>query len=413
MHATLRTILRLVLLLGAAVLANASEAGAPALDARGFLYGRITLGNGTVYEGRLRWGEEEAFWGDFFDAAKDGSPYARYVPDNARESVKLFGLPVGIRRSEEETRALAARFGDLRRIEIAGGRLATVLFKSGTRYVVKDGSNDVGSDAKITVWDGRAGEHEVVWKEIRSIDFLPVPAGVTVPVFRLRGTVRTENETFQGFIQWDQDECLSSDELDGRSQGGKVSLPMGDIRSIEQRNGQSVNVVLRNGRTLVVEGTNDVSEGNRGIYVNDPRFGRVLVHWNSFRRVDFDPPGGSGPAYTDFRPGRPLFGKVSTADGNVVRGRLVYDLDEADTMEFLNGWHDNIEYNIPFARIASLLPEKGDATRVVLKEGRELRLDETADVDSDNAGILIFEPGQKAPQYLRWSAVRRIDFEDR
>jgi hypothetical protein len=412
MRFNLRTILRLALLLGAAFFSSASEAGAPALDARGFLYGRITLGNGTVSEGRIRWGEEEASWGDFFDAAKDGSPYARYVPENARESVKLFGLPVGIRRSEEESRTLAARFGDLRRIEITGNREATVFFKSGTRYVVKGGSNDVGSDSKITVWDHRAGEVEVRWKEMRSIDFLPVPAGVTVPVFRLRGTVRTENGTFQGFIQWDQDECLSSDELDGRSRGGEVALPMGDIRSIEQRNLQSVNVVLRNGRTLVVEGTNDVNEGNRGIYVNDPRFGRVLIRWNTFRRVDFDPPGGSGPAYTDFRPGHPLFGKVSTAEGKVVRGRLVYDLDEADTMEFLNGWHDNIEYNIPFARIASLLPEKGDATRVVLKEGRELRLVETGDVDSDNAGILIFEPGQQAPRYVRWSDVRRIDFED-
>ncbi len=35
---------------------------------QGFLYGRITPDDGATYEGRLRWGgDEEAFWGVFFN----------------------------------------------------------------------------------------------------------------------------------------------------------------------------------------------------------------------------------------------------------------------------------------------------------------------------------------------------------
>jgi hypothetical protein len=415
MNSTLRKTLPLVCLFG--LLSTLSATAAPARDSRGFLYGRITTRSGSVYEGRLRWNKEEAFWGDFFNADKEDLPYLKYVPRERRErreSVEVFGIPIGINRKEEHGgRQLVARFGDLRRIEVARGDDATVVFKSGARYEVSGGSNDIDADTEITVWDRSAGEIQVRWGEIRTVEFLPVPANLAVPAFRMRGTVHTEDVTFRGYIQWDQDECLSSDELDGETRDGNVSLQMGEIRSIERRSRNSSKVVLRDGRTLVLEGTNDVDSSNRGIYVSDSRFGRVLVTWDAFRRVDFDPPGDSGPAYTDYRPGRPLFGKVSTAEGKTYRGRLVYDADEMDTMESLNGERRDIEYSIPFARIAFLLPERTNSSRVVLKGGRELRLEEGADVGRDNTGVLVFEARQKTARYIAWEDIRRIDFEDR
>ena len=43
---------------------------------QGFLYGRITTSGGDTYEGRLRWGgDQEAFWGDYFNGAKDENPW--------------------------------------------------------------------------------------------------------------------------------------------------------------------------------------------------------------------------------------------------------------------------------------------------------------------------------------------------
>jgi hypothetical protein len=419
MKPILRKTLTLACLLGLGMLSTASDAAAPARDPRGFLYGRITTHSGTVYEGRLRWGKEEAFWGDFFNAAKKDLPYSEHIPREKRqhrESLEVFGVPLGISWNEDnnEGRQFAARFGDLRRIEATrGGDEATVVFKSGAHSEVSGGSNDIEGGTEITVWDRGAGETRVEWREVHSVQFLPTPANLDVPVFRLRGTVHTEEGAFSGYIQWDQDECLSDDELDGNTKDGKASLRMGEIRSIERQGRNSSKVVLRNGRTVVLDGTNDVDSSNRGIYVHDPRFGRVLISWDAFRRIDFDPPGGSGPAYADFQPGRPLYGKVSTAQGKTYRGRLVYDADEADTMEFLDGRRRDIDYSIPFARIAFLLPERTNSSRVIYKDGQELKLEDTADVGRENAGMLVFEGGQKTPRYIPWEDVRRIDFEGR
>jgi hypothetical protein len=420
MNSALRK-LPVIFLLALGMLSTTSAMAAPErnADARGFIYGRITTRSGSVYEGRLRWNnKEEAFWGDFFNAAKEESPYLSYVPRKERQrrdSIEVFGIPIGIRWEEnDEGRQLVARFGDLRRIEVERGDDATVIFKSGTRYEVSGGSNDVEGDTEIAVWDRAAGEIQVRWKEIRTIDFLPTPANLSVPDFRLRGTVHTEDGSFRGYIQWDQDECLSSDELDGENRDGDVELRMGEIRSIERRSRDSSEVVLRDGRTFVLKGTNDVDSSNRGIYVHDWRIGRVLVNWDAFRRVDFDPPGDSGPAYTDFRPGRPLFGKVTTQEGKAYRGRLVFDVDERETMEFLDGHRRDVEYSIPFARIGFLLPERGNSSRVVYKDGRELKLEDTVDVGRDNAGVLVFDRGkEKDPRYIAWEDVRRIDFEER
>jgi hypothetical protein len=420
MNSALRK-LSMIFLLILGVLSTSSATAAPEreADARGFLYGRITTRGGSVYEGRLRWNnKEEAFWGDFFNASKEESLYRKYVPRKERqrrESIEVFGIPIGIHFDEnDEGRQLVARFGDLQRIEVERGDDATVIFKSGARYEVSGGSNDVEGDTEITVWDRAASEIQVRWKEIQTIDFLPTPAGLTVPDFRLHGTVHTDDGSFRGYIQWDQDECLSSDELDGETRDGDVSLRMGEIRSIERRTRNSSKVVLRDGRTFVLEGTNDVDSSNRGIYVHDWRYGRVLVNWDAFRRVDFGPPGDSGPAYTDFRPGRPLFGKVTTREGTSYGGRLVYDADETETMEFLDGQRRDVEYSVPFARIAFLLPERGSSTRVVYKDGRELKLEDTVDVGRDNAGVLVFDRGQEHdPRYIAWEDVQRIDFEDR
>lgn len=418
MKTRLRKLLPMAFLFSLVPLSAWSAAEAPARDSRGFLYGRITTDSGSVYEGRLRWNnQEEAFWGDFFNAGKEDLPYLEYVPRKnrqRRESVEVFGIPVGVSWGEDDgDRQFVTRFGDLRRIEVHGDDDATVILKSGARYEVSGGSNDVEEDTEITVWDRSAGEVRVRWEKIKTIDFLPTPAGLAVPAFRLRGTVHTEDGSFQGYIQWDQDECLSTDELDGENRDGEVSVPMGDVRSIERLSRKSSKVVLRNGRTLELGGTNDVDSSNRGIYVHDYRFGRVLINWDAFRRVDFDPPGDSGPGYNDFRPGRPLFGKVSTADGKTYRGRLIFDADERETVELLDGQRRDVEYSIPFARIAFLIPEKSNTSRVVYKDGKELKLADTVDVGRDNAGMLVFEGGEKEPRYIAWEDIRRIDFEDR
>ena len=35
---------------------------------QGYIYGKITMDNGNVYQGVIRWGDEEAFWDDMFNS---------------------------------------------------------------------------------------------------------------------------------------------------------------------------------------------------------------------------------------------------------------------------------------------------------------------------------------------------------
>jgi hypothetical protein len=54
----------------------------PAAEAHlSFLYGRVTTVDGSAYEGRLRWGgDQEAFWGDYFNGSKKANLWAAHVP---------------------------------------------------------------------------------------------------------------------------------------------------------------------------------------------------------------------------------------------------------------------------------------------------------------------------------------------
>ncbi|MGH9630984.1 MAG: hypothetical protein ACRD7E_21970, partial [Bryobacteraceae bacterium] len=105
-----------------------------------FLYGRITtVVDGVTYEGRLRWGgEEEAFWGNYFNGAKNENPWVAHVPPERlpkeRRPIEIFGVqiahreyPIGL------SRLFMARFGDIARIE-ARFRDLQVTLKSGTVF---------------------------------------------------------------------------------------------------------------------------------------------------------------------------------------------------------------------------------------------------------------------------------------
>ena len=234
------------------------------------------------------------------------------------------------------------------------------------------------------------------WR-IRTIELLPTPSLGAAP-YRLHGTVRTRQGDFTGFVQCDREECVGLDKLDGHTADGELSLRFDTIRSIARRSRDSSLVTLLDGREIVLADTREVGHGNRLMYVDDRRCGRVLISWDAFQRVDFSPVG-SGPAYGDFPPGRPLTGSVTTRAGRRLAGRLVYDLDESETTETLDAPSQGVHYAIPFGLIASLVSpgreERGaQRARVTLHSGEELQLEPTGDLGKWNAGMLIFVDGR-------------------
>jgi hypothetical protein len=377
---------------------------------RGFLHGRITTEGGSTYEGRIRWGDEEAFWGDFFNASKTERTYPDEMPDGARrkEPIKIFGITLRWGSDSDSSRVFKARFGDIKEIRVRSGDSAIVVMKNGSEYRIGGGSNDLGG--KIQVWDASIGKVELDWDRIDKIEFLATPKSVEVEERRLYGTVQTSSGEFRGYVQWDQDECLSIDKLDGDSSDANLSIEMGNIRSIERRSRSSSRVVLMDDREFVLDGSNDVDSDNRGIFVDDPRFGRVLVSWDAFQRIDFSDPGDSGPTYDEFKPARSLHATVTDRRGNTHSGRIVYDLDESETWEFLDGKSKDIDYVIPMGMVASIVPQGRDSSLVILSNGEEVELEDTADASESNDGILVLMNGGKQT-YLAWGEVRRIDFD--
>lgn len=384
----------------------------------GFLYGRVSTLAGTTYEGRLRWGgDQEAFWGDTFNGRKDENAWAVHVPPEKRpkerRTVSVFGFEVSRReRDADLTRLFMVRFGDIARIE-ARGRDVRVTLKSGAAFTL-DRLEASDFDDGLRVWDAARGEVDLDSTLVRAVELLPAGPSAPVPS-RLFGTVRARHGEFTGFVQWDRDECVGTDELDGLSGEVKRKLRFDTIRSIARSASGGVVVTLVDGSELALSESNDVDEGNRGVYVDDPRYGRVLVSWDAFVRVDFRP-GGEGPGYGDFPPGRPLAGTVATRDGRRLAGRLVYDLDESEVTETLDAPAQGVDYTIPFGLVAAIVPARAaegaaPRARVTLHGGEELELEPKGDLGERNAGILVFAEGRPKPEYLPWAEVARVDLD--
>ena len=375
-----------------------------------FLYGRVAIAGGATYEGRLRWGRgrgQEAFWGDYFNGFKSQNPWAAHVPRErlGKDPIKIFGVEVGGGSRIDLGRPFMARFGDIVRIESAG-RDVRVTLKSGTVFITNFSAfNDL--DDGVRVWDRSQGIVDMGARQVRTIDFLPAPAAGPLPP-RLHGTVRTHSGGFTGFVQWNRNKGLGTDELGGRTADGDLRVRFDTIRSIARKE-QSSLLTLRDGREISLAGP-ESGDGNLGIYVDDPRFGRVLVSWDTFERLDFSP-GGSGPVYGDFPPGLPLTGIVTTRTGRRLAGRLVYDLDESETTETLDAPARGVDYTIPFGLITSIVLPGGEGQAVVtLSNGEQLQLDRRGDLGNANGGMLIFADGSQRPEYVLWTDVERVDF---
>jgi hypothetical protein len=139
--------------------------------------------------------------------------------------------------------------------------------------------------------------------------------------------------------------------------------------------------------------------------------GRIKVPWNAFIKVIFD---GNviyeGPGYNDFPAPESLKGSVYTKTGQVLWGGIVYDLDEAFDTEFLQGKSGEIEYQIPFRNIQSVVLVDGQSSEILLKNGTKLTLGGMQDVSGQNDGILIIGDTSSLTR-IGWDEVMEVRFK--
>jgi hypothetical protein len=304
------------------------------------------------------------------------------------------------------------RFGDIARVD-AHFRQVQVTRTSGTVVTLdRFAAGDI--DDGVRVWDPTHGIVDLDTRQIRRIEFLPTPPLAGTPE-RLYGVVTARQRDFTGFIQWHQRDGVSTDALEGVAAGRDVSLRYDTIRSIVRHARNAARVILRDGGEVVVSNSPEAGQGHRGVYVEDRRYGRVLIPWDAFERVDFSS-SDSGPGYADFPPGRSLAGTVVTSAGRRLAGRLVYDFDESETSDTFDLSDGDVSFNIPLGRIASIVPRPrgGDkvlSATITLHGGEELHLERNGDLGKTNAGMLIFVGSREHPEHVPFSDVERIELD--
>jgi hypothetical protein len=381
----------------------------------GFLFGTVTTDDGEEYTGRIRWDKNEGFWDDVIDATKyDDERYDSVRRTSKR--IRIFGFNINTGDNWSLSSSAQIQFGNIAAIEPRSRGRATLSLKNGEKIRFEDASSDLGPGIRgIQVDVEDEGLIDLDWSDLERVEFSPEPDSYKpgdLDVERLYGRVTTEGGAdFTGYICWDSDEIYSSDVLDGNEKGRDRAIRLGTIEVIEKVSSSSSSVKLKSGREMKLSETNDVDSGNRGILVILPGIGQVKVSWDEFRSVTFlAPPSGSQMTYDRFDGGKELRGTVTDEDGEEHKGRIIWDDDERYTWEFLNGEEDNLEYDVAFAQIASIQRGSGRSATVVLRNGKELNLRGSNDVNDENKGIFVDTDDGDLVE-LAWDEFDKVAFE--
>ncbi len=396
-----------------ALLITASELKAQ--NTEGFIYGKVYTNN-NIYTGQLRWGKEEAYWHDVFNASKTDNAFKEIVKKHEKDNTNSWqDIDWRISSIWEDKRTtihqFSCQFGDIKELHNYGNGRVVLQLKNGEKIKLSgEGYNDVGTDVKVL--DLELGVMSIKWDRITKIEFLETPKKLSrhfgKPVY---GTVETFRKgSFEGFVQWDHDERLGLDKLDGDTRDGDMSIAFDQISKIEKQGNGSM-VDLRSGRQFYLTNSNDVDDGNRGIIVNVDGVGDVDIPWRAFKFVSFKEVNSSGRAYSSYESPKGLYGTVYKYNGGQVKGRIVFDLDETWELEMLEGKDDEIEYTIPFRNIKKIRPKNYNYSLVQLRNGSELLLGDGRDVSDNNAGVMVMVSGEKDPQFIEWKNVTEIVFE--
>lgn len=382
------------------------------------MYGTLKTIDGNEYTGQLRWGKEEALWTDLFNGTKEENDNYRYLSRDDRDALR--DKQRNVRRSwgdswviswgsnsYETTHEFQARFGDISKIEINRRSEVKMTLRNGETIYVEDGSNDF--NAEVHVMDPELGKTSFRWSRIESIEFKATPKNLSEKLGDpLYGTVTFYGGSYTGFIQWDHDERLSTDILDGDNRDGDVKIEFGKIASIEKDRG-GANLVLQSGRDMYLRGSNDVNSENRGIIVTT-EFGRVDITWRDFEKVTFSEAPSNAPGYDAYAGVKELNGTVKTVNGDSFSGKIIYDLDEEYNFEMLQGNDDDVKYIIPMEHVKSISPKNYDYSEVVLKNGDSIVIGDARDVSEENDGVLVFT-GSGEPKFIIWEDIEIITFD--
>ena len=394
-------------------------------DNTGRIYGVITTVDGDDFEGLIRWDKNEGSWVDLLNGNKEiPKKYLRKSKSSSRKkysdregSIKILGMEIGRIGSTGWDWAKSAqsgiRFGHIKSMEIIDDNHVLLITQSGLEVELGEGSTDIGTDIReIVIEDKNEGEIELVWDDIETIEFMAARTDEESNYGkRLYGQLETRRgEQFTGFVCWDVDELFESDILDGEEKRRKRKISFGKIAAIERYSSSGATVIMKDGDEMLLRGTNDVNDENRGITICDHNLGQVVVDWDEFERIEFMP-APKQIKYSDFDGGKLLKGTVYTEDGEEYTGTIRWDNDEEYTWEILDGNSRDVEFDIEFGKIKEIQKRSYRSSTVTLWDGRSFRLSGSNDVDDDNKGIFVMtDDGDEVE--VEWDEFDKVVFKD-
>ncbi len=376
-----------------------------AQDQLGRIYGKITLRDGDVYEGRISWGEHETAWIHTFDASYNHYDYHRDLYRKMRRE--------GRKISRSGNVSISFMFGYMVSLERKGSK-AIVNLKDGREYELS--GEDVADS--VVLFDKDLGEMKIEWREMEMIEFMDEPADYSEftdeNAYPLFGKVSTRaGLDFTGFMLYDNDESLSTDILDGEDRKRDIKIPFGKIRSIEPFSRRGSEITLWTGRKFELTGSNDVNDENRGIVITDRKYGVVEIEYSDIDLIEFEQRV-SGMKYSDFKRPEPLYGTLTDDRGDEFTGFIKWDYDESFSSDYLNGNYRDLKLKIEFANIIEIKRRTRNSALVKLKNGTEILMRESNDVNYQNKGILVLKKADDVEgDIFYWDEFEKVVFKKR
>lgn len=225
------------------------------------LYGTVVTDGGT-FTGFIVWDRDESLKPDILDGDDDGR--RRKIP-----------------------------FGSIRTIERRGHSGCRVTLTNGDEMFL-EGTNDVDSGNRgIDITIPGMGVVKVDWEDFDEVTFAEPPPSKRYEEFDggkpIKGTVRDEDgRSYSGTIVWDADEEWDWEVIDGEYDDIDYEIPFLNIKTIKRDSRRSAQIILRNGESLILRGSNDVDRDNRGIRITSPDGDETELDWYEFESAEIE-----------------------------------------------------------------------------------------------------------------------------
>jgi len=256
----------------------------------------------------------------------------------------------------------------------------------------------------------------------------------------------TDNKILEGIIRWDKNEASWDDILDGyknldsdksrrsRDSGrrerkikvlgvtvfkeegdfdwnwgdeAQSGIRVGHSRTLIPDGDDQAILVLKSGEKVEMKNSStDIGDGIRELLVEDKNEGITELYWEEIDKVEFE----STPKLESGF-GKRLYGTLTTRRGEAYTGFICWDIDEVYDTDILDGKDRQHNRKIEFSKIKSIESRSSQSSLVTMKDGRELRLEESNDVDSGNRGVAISDPAL-GRILISWDEFDFVEFKD-